>query len=264
MNTSGPVKTLLARCVCVCVAVEPLRSSSALHPGFPSRECEGLREKPASRPAGQDRTVVSPVLPLQIPPISPNWHRIQVWAACGVHRPFMPAEKDDMPGLFRYIAVFLILCLPAPGQAQGHENCTLQRLSQPDRHVLRCTGGLTITLDAAAQIGLLADPTRPPRVIELKSGSVLIDVQPGSAATQVQSRHAIAAVRGTEFAVEETETGSAVFVLTGRVRVSRRNAGFGYVTLQPGEGIDVAPGRRLEVKTWGQARVQELLSRFGR
>lgn len=169
-----------------------------------------------------------------------------------------------MPGLIRILAIFLFLLGPALVEAQTPENCRLQRLSQPDRHVIRCTGGLVITLDAAAQIGLLADPDTPPRVVDLKRGSILIEVAPGTAPTQVQSRHAIAAVRGTEFAVEETANASAVFVLTGRVRVSRRGGGLGAVSLQPGQGVDVVPGQPLEVKTWGQARVDRLLSRFGR
>lgn len=168
-----------------------------------------------------------------------------------------------MAGLIRYIAVLSMLLIPGFGMAQVPGNCQLQRLTGPDRYVVRCTGGLVITLDAAAQIGLLADPDDPPRVIELKRGSILIEVESGTAPTQVQSRHAIAAVRGTDFAVEENENGSAVFVLDGRVRVFRRN-GFGAVSLQSGQGVDVVPGEPLEVKTWGQARVDELLSRFGR
>lgn len=169
-----------------------------------------------------------------------------------------------MPALIRFLCLLMLVAVPNMGKAQAPENCVLQRLSQPDRHVLRCTGGLVITLDAAAQIGLLADPNLPPRVVELKQGAVLIQVDPGSAATQVQSRHAIAAVRGTEFAVEETAATSSVFVLTGRVRVSRRGGGRGAVFLGSGEGVDVSPGQPLEVKTWGQSRVDELLSRFGR
>lgn len=169
-----------------------------------------------------------------------------------------------MPGLIRYTAILLLLVLPVAGQAQAPENCEMQRLSQPDRHVLRCAGGLVVTLDAAARIGLLADPDAPPRVIEIKQGAVLVTVEPGSAATQVQSRHAIAAVRGTEFAVAETGDQSNVFVLSGRVRVSRRDARLDAVTLRPGEGVDVVPGRRLQVNTWGQPRVDALLSRFGR
>jgi ferric-dicitrate binding protein FerR (iron transport regulator) len=168
-----------------------------------------------------------------------------------------------MPGLIRSIVLILVLHTPGPGMAQVPDNCELQRLAEPDRYVVRCRGGLVITLDAAAQIGLLADPNAPPRVIELRRGSILIDVEPGTAATQVQSRHAIAAVRGTEFAVDDTANGSAVFVLDGRVRVFRRN-GIGAVSLGSGQGVDVIPGESLDVKTWGQSRVDELLSRFGR
>jgi ferric-dicitrate binding protein FerR (iron transport regulator) len=169
-----------------------------------------------------------------------------------------------MLGFLRYVVILLLMLVSGTSQAQTPENCELQRLTEPDRHVLRCTGGLFITLDAAAQIGLLADPNTPPRVIELRRGSILIDVEPGSAAVQVQARHAIAAVRGTEFAVEETAEESSVFVVSGRVRVTRRGGGFGAAILEAGEGIDVAPGRPLQVNTWGQARVDELLSRFGR
>lgn len=169
-----------------------------------------------------------------------------------------------MPGLLRYLAALLFLLLPGMSAAQAPENCQLQRLSQPDRHVLRCTGGLVITLDAAAQIGLHVNPDDPPRVVDLKRGSILIEVEPGSAPTQVQSRHAIAAVRGTEFAVEDTGERSAVFVVSGRVRVFHRDSGFGSVSLRGGEGVDVAAAERLVVKSWGKARIEELMSRFGR
>lgn len=163
-----------------------------------------------------------------------------------------------------YLLGLLMLLLTGGVDAQTPENCEVRRLTQPDRHVVHCTGGLVITLDAAAQIGLLADPADPPRVIDVKRGSVLINVEQGTAATQVQTRHAIAAVRGTEYAVELTGEGTAVFVLTGRVRVSHTDATPGRVTLRQGEGVDVVPGQRLEVKNWGEARIRTLLSRFGR
>jgi hypothetical protein len=36
------------------------------------------------------------------------------------------------------------------------------------------------------------------------------------------------------------------------------------VTLGAGEGVDVVPGRPLDVKTWGVERAAGLLARFGR
>jgi ferric-dicitrate binding protein FerR (iron transport regulator) len=72
---------------------------------------------------------------------------------------------------------------------------------------------------------------------------------------------AIAAVRGTKWAVDTTEGKSSVFVVNGRVSVARR-AGANRVVLGPGEGVDVEATGALTVKRWPPARVAALLARL--
>ena len=72
---------------------------------------------------------------------------------------------------------------------------------------------------------------------------------------------AIAAVRGTKWAVDATEGKSSVFVVNGRVSVARRG-GANRVVLGPGEGVDVEATGTLTVKRWASARVAALLARL--
>ena len=74
---------------------------------------------------------------------------------------------------------------------------------------------------------------------------------------------AIAAVRGTKWAVDAAEGKTSVFVVNGRVAVGRRT-GSHSVTLGAGEGVDVEATRGpLTVKRWPAARVAALMARLG-
>ena len=80
---------------------------------------------------------------------------------------------------------------------------------------------------------------------------------------QVITPQAIAAVRGTKWAVDAQESQTSVLVLNGQVAVRRPGGAGGQVVLGPGEGVDVDPGTgALEVKRWGQPRVDALLARL--
>jgi hypothetical protein len=99
---------------------------------------------------------------------------------------------------------------------------------------------------------------------ELGGKALLIEVapKPGGNKFQVVTPQAIAAVRGTKWAVDAAGDKTSVFVINGRVGVGRRTGGRG-VTLGPGEGVDVEPGAPLTVKRWAPARVSALLARLG-
>lgn len=71
-------------------------------------------------------------------------------------------------------------------------------------------------------------------------------------------------MRGTIYAVDVTTAKTAVFVARGRVAVARRNTPAVFVTLGPGEGVDVGEDQALDVRRWPQERVRSLLERFGR
>jgi ferric-dicitrate binding protein FerR (iron transport regulator) len=70
-------------------------------------------------------------------------------------------------------------------------------------------------------------------------------------------------VRGTIYAVDVQAGRTSVFVARGRVAVQHREPSPS-VILGAGQGVDVVPGRPLDVKTWGAERAAGLLARFGR
>ena len=99
--------------------------------------------------------------------------------------------------------------------------------------------------------------------VELSSKALLIEVpkKPGGNRFQVITPQAIAAVRGTRWAVDVAEGKTSVFVVNGQVHVARR-AGRGIV-LGSGEGVDVEATGPLTLKRWGPARVAALMARLG-
>src|SRR5882757_6103986 len=127
---------------------------------------------------------------------------------------------------------------------------------------LRCEGGVTIVAENGARFTLL-DRDGNGRVdsVELSSKALLLEVpkKAGGNRFEVMTPQAIAAVRGTKWAVDATEGKSSVFVVNGRVSVARR-AGANRVAL--GEGVDVEATGALTVKRWPPARVAALLARL--
>lgn len=164
----------------------------------------------------------------------------------------------------RMMIVLLLLFQAAQVSAQMPDNCALTSVSDPDRFVLNCAGNLVIEMDAATKMGIINDRDGLPGRVTLSQGTVLIEVQPGGATPQIRTPHAIAAVRGTLYAVEIQSESTAVFVVRGAVNVRHLRGSGGSVDLGAGQGVDVTPGQGLDVKTWGEARVRNLLSRFGR
>lgn len=129
-----------------------------------------------------------------------------------------------------------------------------------------CTGGITIVAESGARFEL-RDANRDGHIdsIELSSKALLIEVpkQPGGRPFKVLTPQAIAAVRGTRWAVDAGTAKTAVFVAEGRVAVGRRSGGRS-VVLGAGDGVDVAAGSPLTVKPWGQQRIDALMARLGR
>jgi ferric-dicitrate binding protein FerR (iron transport regulator) len=143
--------------------------------------------------------------------------------------------------------------------------CTSQRTAVAAQ-TLRCGGGLTIVAEDGAQF-TLQDRDRNGDVdsVDLRSKALLLDAPKQSAGRrfEVVTPQAIAAVRGTKWAVDTQATTTSVLVLGGQVTV-RRRAGRDRVVLGPGEGVDVEAGTGpLTVKRWPEARVAALLARLG-
>ena len=130
---------------------------------------------------------------------------------------------------------------------------------------LRCEGGVTIVAENGARF-TLQDRDGNGRVdsVELSSKALLLEVpkKPGRNNFQVITPQAIAAVRGTKWAVDAIENKTSVFVVNGRVAVGRRT-GSHSVTLGRGEGIDVEATGPLTVKRWPRAHVSALMTRLG-
>lgn len=148
---------------------------------------------------------------------------------------------------------------------QANVKCT-QASPANVAQTLQCEGGVTIVAENGAQY-ILGDANHDGRIdlVELSSKALLLDVQAksGGRKFQVNTPQAIAAVRGTRWAVDVAEGKTSVFVVHGRVRVGRRSPGDRQVVLGPGEGVDVEAATPLVVKRWAPARVSALMARLG-
>jgi hypothetical protein len=97
-------------------------------------------------------------------------------------------------------------------------------------------------------------------VLELLRGIVRVVLEKAAwHSFEVETRTAVASARSTQWIVELSDDGTAVFVVDGSVAV--RAAGQ-EVLLQPGFGTDVPPDAPPgEPKQWGQGRVDDVLAR---
>jgi ferric-dicitrate binding protein FerR (iron transport regulator) len=131
---------------------------------------------------------------------------------------------------------------------------------------LHCEGGITIVAENGARYSL-KDRNHDGRIdqAELTAKALLLDVpkQPRDKTFEVTTPQAIAAVRGTKWAVDAADGKTSVFVARGRVAVGRSAGGGQRVVLGPGEGVDVEPAAPLIVKKWAPARVAALMARLG-
>lgn len=161
-------------------------------------------------------------------------------------------------------AWLFVLIGSAIAQPAAKAGCTASP-SAAATQVWRCDNGITIVAENGARFEL-KDANRDGHIdsVELSSKALLIEVpkKPGGNPFKVLTPQAIAAVRGTKWAVDVAEIRTSVFVADGRVGVSRRARGRG-VVLGPGEGVDVEATGPLTVKAWGQPRVDALMARLG-
>lgn len=160
-----------------------------------------------------------------------------------------------------------VLSGPTPSRAQGI-GCVLQTAASPQRQVLRCRDGLTIEAEAGAVYEVLdRNSDGQPDAVGLRSRAILIDApaRAGRRGFETLTPQAIAAVRGTRWAVDVAGGKTAIFVVAGRVAVRRVSGDTRSVSLGPGEGMDVEAGTTpLVVRRWPAARAAALLARFGR
>jgi ferric-dicitrate binding protein FerR (iron transport regulator) len=164
------------------------------------------------------------------------------------------------------LAAFLFTAGFHGALAQSEAGCTLQQVGGTQRQILHCGDGIAITAEAGARYQLI-DRNRDGAVdkVSLSGKAILLDVDSArvEGGFQVVTPQAIAAVRGTRWAVDVQGGKTSVLVLRGRVAVSRPNTSAG-VVLGQGQGVDVDGGAALlVVKTWPKARVSALMARLG-
>ena len=164
-----------------------------------------------------------------------------------------------------WIAFASLLLLAGSAAAQPAKlGCTSER-SANGSQTLHCATAITIVTESGAKFEL-RDRNRDGHVdsVELSNKALLLEVpkKPGGNQFEVVTPQAIAAVRGTKWAVDAVDGKTSVYVVDGRVSVARP-AGRGSVVLGPGDGVDVEATGELIVKRWPPARVAALLARLG-
>jgi hypothetical protein len=159
------------------------------------------------------------------------------------------------------IAALLVLAASGASLAQTAECSLVEDPHNAPEKILRCGDELSVRIARGTRYKLIAREGQPlPSGAELDSGALMIE---GEKPFQILTPHAIAAVRGTKWAVEVKAKQSSTLVISGVVEVKRRD-GKQTVALKDGEGVDVARGGGpLEVKRWKKKRVRALLARFG-
>lgn len=166
---------------------------------------------------------------------------------------------------FCALAWSIVLIGPATAQNAANAGC-MASPSAAGTQTWRCDNGITIVAESGARFEL-NDANRDGHIdsVELSSKALLIEVprKPGGNPFKVLTPQAIAAVRGTKWAVDVAEAKTSVFVANGRVGVTRRAVRGRGVVLGVGEGVDVEATGPLTVKTWGQPRVDALMARLG-
>jgi hypothetical protein len=164
-----------------------------------------------------------------------------------------------------WIVCSSLLLLTADVAAQPAKlGCTSAPTAQGTQ-TLHCPTAITIVAESGAKFEL-RDRNRDGHVdsVELSNKALLLEVpkKPGRTRFDVVTPQAIAAVRGTKWAVDAEGAKTSVFVVDGRVSVARP-AGRGSVVLGAGDGVDVEPSGELIVKRWPPARVTALMARLG-
>lgn len=140
------------------------------------------------------------------------------------------------------------------------------RTGADGRVVVESGAGLKLVIGAASEVRIrrwLVDNQRSriDVVLSMLTGVLRLLGEPVAAprSVEVQTRAAVASVRSTEWIVEATGAGTAVFSIEGAVGVLSPVGG---VTLAAGDGTDVRLGAAPSPPVrWGQARVERTLAR---
>jgi hypothetical protein len=154
---------------------------------------------------------------------------------------------------------------PLPARAAGA--CALVPNGRlPSQMILQCGQSLTVRPTPGTSYQPLYKKGDPlPVAIRLTDGALLIEFHPAkpNEKFQILTPVAIAAVRGTKWAMDVTTAQTSTLVVTGAVAVTNRRLKQ-FVLLTQGQGVDITPtDTSVVARTWGDERVRALLSRFG-
>jgi hypothetical protein len=178
----------------------------------------------------------------------------------------LAAMRNVFGAVFIAAALFMAgIGGPLPAQAAGA--CALiPNEKTPSEKTLRCGETLTVRAAPGARYQPLYKKGDPlPVGIRLDDGALLIEFHPARPQEkfQILTPLAIAAVRGTKWAMEVVPGRTSTLVLSGAVAVTNRRLNQ-YVVLTWGQGIDItAADTSMVQKLWGERRIRALLSRFG-
>jgi ferric-dicitrate binding protein FerR (iron transport regulator) len=169
------------------------------------------------------------------------------------------------PHAFSANVAMALFMLPGIASAQSG-GCVIERDAGTARQIMRCADGVTITAEGGARFNVVdRNGDGRPDAVSLRNKAVLVDVDSvrHAGGFQVVTPQAIAAVRGTQWAVDVKNGTTSVFVVRGRVAVGRPSQR-PTVVLSPGESVDVTAGNApLTVRRWPLPRVAALLARLG-
>jgi FecR protein len=136
----------------------------------------------------------------------------------------------------------------------------------PSEKMLQCGENLTVRAAPGARYQPLYKKGDPlPVGIRLNDGALLIEFHPAKPQEkfQILTPLAIAAVRGTKWAMDVTKAQTSTLVVDGVVAVTNRRLNQ-FVVLNEGQGVDITPtDTSLARHVWADERVRALLSRFG-
>lgn len=190
---------------------------------------------------------------------------------------------NTLPG--RWLAATLVAAgaAVAASPAPVPTGCRLEEGPNQLVRIYECQEKLRIATEAATKLSAIE---RNGRLVGLRveGGAVLVERSGRRSAFQIVTAQAVTEVREASVAVDVKGDTTSVFVREGGVSVRQEGRTAG---LRQGEGVDVAsaavpapspdgrpapprtsPGggskAKLEVKTWGAARVGALLGRLGR
>jgi hypothetical protein len=178
----------------------------------------------------------------------------------------LAAMRNVFGAVFIAAALFMAGTVgPLPARAAGA--CALvPNEKTPSEKILQCGENLTVRPAQGARYQpLYKKGGALPVGIRLNDGALLIEYHPASPNEkfQILTPLAIAAVRGTKWAMDVTKAQTSTLVLSGAVAVTNRRLNE-FVVLTEGQGVDItATDTSMVQKTWGEARVRALLSRFG-